>query len=114
MAKNSSSPLVIAAFQPVKVAKKPAKVAVHGENAVIATPHTQVGEKAAADAGPTPMQRLKMDAKDAKHSATREWVRGRMSTKEHSEIHSRADHVIRNGTRRMPDKGRLKKGGPYL
>lgn len=63
-----------------------------GEKSVT-EPHQQHGELSAFKE-PTPVQRTKMHARDAKVSATRDWVDGRMSTKEHNGVHSRANHVL--------------------
>lgn len=38
-------------------------------------------------------------AKGEMRDATRKWIRGEMSTREHSRVHSKARHVLRNPTR---------------
>jgi hypothetical protein len=45
---------------------------------------------------PTPRQMMRTDAKHAKISATRRWVSGELSNKEHAAIHARADRVLTN------------------
>jgi hypothetical protein len=45
---------------------------------------------------PTPMQRMKEHARDAKVYATRDWVEGRIDTKKHNAIHVRANRVLTN------------------
>jgi hypothetical protein len=48
------------------------------------------------DKEPTPVQKMKGHAKDAMQNATRDWVEGRMSTKDHNAVHARAAHVLKN------------------
>ena len=43
---------------------------------------------------PTPVERTQSHARDAKVRATQDWVEGRMTTKQHENIHSRANHVL--------------------
>jgi hypothetical protein len=43
---------------------------------------------------PTPRQRMKMDARDSKVHATRRWVMGELSNKQHAGIHARANRVL--------------------
>lgn len=43
---------------------------------------------------PTPRQRIKGDAREAKIHATSRWVRGDISTNEHNKIHSRANQIL--------------------
>jgi hypothetical protein len=76
--------------------KKRAKKS-RGEKSVT-EPMQQHGELPNSEAPkmPTVMQRTKMHAKDAKVSATRDWVEGRITTKEHKAAHARADHVLTN------------------
>lgn len=45
---------------------------------------------------PTPAQRMKDHAKEAKISATRNWIEGHIDTKKHNEIHGRANRVLTN------------------
>ena len=58
--------------------------------------HTQVGELDDEMKEPTPAMKVKEDAHSEKRMATRDWVAGRISTKKHKQIHSRANHVIKN------------------
>lgn len=44
---------------------------------------------------PTHGQRLKAAARDEKVHATRRWVAGEMSTKQHSQVHARANKVLK-------------------
>ena len=44
---------------------------------------------------PTPRQRMKMHAKEEKIHATRKWVAGEISTKQHDGVHARADAVLK-------------------
>jgi hypothetical protein len=57
---------------------------------------TQVGELDDEAKEPTPAMRIKRNAHDEKVYATRDWVAGRINNKKHSEIHSRANHAIKN------------------
>jgi hypothetical protein len=45
---------------------------------------------------PTPAQRMKSAARDAKVHATRQWVMGELSNKKHAGIHARANRVLTN------------------
>lgn len=45
---------------------------------------------------PTPAQRMKDHAKEAKINATRNWVEGHIDTKKHNAIHIRANRVLTN------------------
>lgn len=87
-------PLIGALFTSVtpkgedKKRAKPSK----GEKSVT-EPHQQHGELPSYKE-PTPVQRTKMHARDAKVSATRDWIDGRSTTKEHNAIHARANHVL--------------------
>jgi hypothetical protein len=67
----------------------------------------KTGEKASSETGqqhgelssytpPTPAQRMKEHARDAKVFATRDWVEGRIDTKKHNAIHMRANRVLTN------------------
>lgn len=102
MAKNS--PLLDALLGAEKTAKavknektlKPAAVAVNPAPVVYKPP--------------SKAQRLKEDAEYAKQSATRRWVEGSLSTKEHARVHARANQVLREPHRFLkpgsPKKGR--------
>lgn len=48
---------------------------------------------------PTVSQRMRESAKNAKVSATRDWVEGRISTAQHDKVHARANLVIKHGGR---------------
>jgi len=66
-----------------------------GERSV-SQPHQQHGELASA-AEPRPLtdrQMIRDNAKRTMRHATDAWVSGHMSTKEHSETHARARHVL--------------------
>ncbi|MGH6878562.1 MAG: hypothetical protein ACREHV_14465 [Rhizomicrobium sp.] len=43
---------------------------------------------------PSDKQMVKDHARSAKRNATHDWVAGRITTKEHNAVHSRADHVL--------------------
>lgn len=45
---------------------------------------------------PTPLARTKMHARDAKVRATQDWVEGRVTTKQHKNVHERANHILTN------------------
>jgi hypothetical protein len=85
-----------------------------GEKSVT-EPAQQHGELSAFKE-PTPIQRTKMHARDAKVSATRDWVDGRITTKQHNSVHTRANHVLSSkpirefkGTsgEKAPSKGKM-------
>lgn len=44
---------------------------------------------------PTPSQRIKTHAREEKIHATRRWVAGELSNKEHAGIHRRANEVLK-------------------
>lgn len=44
---------------------------------------------------PTPKQRMKIHAREEKVQATRRWVAGELSDKEHAGVHRRANEVIK-------------------
>lgn len=56
-------------------------------------PETSVGSDFSM---PTPAQRMKDHARDAKVYATRRWVDGEISTTKHNQIHARANRVLTN------------------
>ena len=123
---GTTSPLLIAALQPVKAAKKTSPKKKPGEMKK-GKSNTQVGEQAAAqpssvgavpwnmNAQPetkTPAQELKEAARREKFYATRRWVEGRIGTKHHDELHRRANHVIKHGGRNLPPAAAIKEKGP--
>jgi hypothetical protein len=68
---------------------------------------TTLGEKSVTEPGqqhgelgsykePTPAERTRNHARDAKVRATQDWVDGRISSKQHANIHERANHVLNN------------------
>jgi hypothetical protein len=59
----------------------------------VTEPDQQHGELASADV-PTPIERTHDHARDAKVRATQDWVEGRMTSKQHENIHARANHVL--------------------
>jgi hypothetical protein len=88
----SHSPLLVAGFN--KAAKPPKKEkAKKGETSSHAT---QVGELAGEYKEPTPSMRIKKAAQDEKVHATRRWVSGEISDKQHTTAHRRANHAIKN------------------
>lgn len=54
---------------------------------------------------PSPAERMKDHARDAKVSATRDWVEGRIDTKKHNAIHTRANRVLTNKGPKVKLKG---------
>jgi hypothetical protein len=44
---------------------------------------------------PTPHQRMKMHAREEKIHATRKWVAGEITTKQHMGVHARANAVLK-------------------
>lgn len=76
--------------KPAKKHKSPKKGGEKGDF------HTQVGELDDEMKEPSPAMKMKKAAQDEKHYATRDWVAGRISTKKHKMIHSRANHVIKH------------------
>lgn len=129
---SKTSPLIIAAFQPGKVAKPTPKKRPKGEKPEKDT-HQQHGEIAGASMpemnhkvegvrtpkhlahskeailhtygshkGPqkeSPAARVKRSAHEAKAGATESWIRGSMSSKEHDDIHRRANIALRPKTK---------------
>jgi hypothetical protein len=75
--------MIAVAFKDAKPAKKSRVVAVDS------TPET------AAYKEPSPSERMVSRAHDAKVRATGDWVEGHITSKKHSEIHKRADKVIK-------------------
>lgn len=106
MASPKGAPLIGAFFNSIpnpandrKRAVKPRKNQTTKGEGSVTSPLQQHGELA-SDAAPT-MPRMPTDqammkdhARSAKRSATRDWVDGRMTTKEHAAVHKRADHVL--------------------
>ena len=93
----ASSPLIsalLAPQSPKRVRDPKLARAKTGEKAPAMTGQ-QHGELASYKE-PTPAQRVKMHARDAKVSATRRWVDGDISTKAHAGIHARANRVLTN------------------
>jgi hypothetical protein len=92
----ASSPLLAAlaapSEKPKKVKDPKAKREKSGEKSEAMTGQ-QHGELPAYKE-PTPRQRMKSDARDAKIHATRQWVMGDMTTKQHDGVHARANHVL--------------------
>jgi hypothetical protein len=43
---------------------------------------------------PTPQERTHDHARDAKVRATQDWVEGRITSKQHANVHKRANHVL--------------------
>lgn len=87
--------------KPAKKHKVPTKL---GEKAAKGGTHTQVGEIDDEMKKPTPAMEMKEDAHREKRNATREWVAGRMSSKMHSAVHSRANHVIKHAHKLVKSK----------
>jgi hypothetical protein len=86
--------LLSGAYQkPAKRTKSPKKGGETGDF------HTQVGELDDEMKEPSPAMKITKAAHDEKHTATRDWVAGRMSTRKHSQVHSRANHVIKHPER---------------
>lgn len=86
------SPLLVAGFN--KAAKSTKKeTAKKGETAGHVT---QVGELAGGYKEPTPAMRIKRVAQDEKHNATRKWISGEITAKQHDGVHKRANHAIKN------------------
>ena len=91
---SAMGPLIGALFHSVtpkaqdKKRAKPSK----GEKSVT-EPAQQHGELASAKE-PTPVQRTKMHARESKVRSTQDWIDGRIDTKQHNSVHSRANHVL--------------------
>lgn len=82
--------------KPSKKHKSPKK---GGEPATTGGPHTQVGELDDEMKEPSPAMKAVEDAHHEKRMATRDWIAGRMSTKKHTQVHSRANHIIKHPER---------------
>lgn len=101
-----------------KRAPKPKKNKTTGGEKSVSAPNQQHGELASALAPApisTPVERVNDHARNAKVNATQDWVDGRITSKQHSTIHARANHVLMNkgpkgfkGTtgEKAPPKGR--------
>jgi hypothetical protein len=81
--------------QDKKRARKPKTNKTTKGEASVTEPMQQHGELG-ANAEPTPMARIKNNARDAKVAATQDWIAGRVSTKQHEHVHARANHVLTN------------------
>jgi hypothetical protein len=110
----ASSPLIAALLAPAGDSKKKIKDPK--------SKREKTGEKAPSMTGqqhgelqgykePTPHQRMKQAARDAKVHATRRWVEGELSNKAHAGIHARANRVLtgRAPLIKMPSRS---KGNP--
>lgn len=83
--------------QDKKRARKPkTNATTKGEDSVT-EPAQQHGELAAYKE-PTPIERTRSHARDAKVRATQDWVEGRITSKQHTNVHKRANHVLTNRT----------------
>jgi hypothetical protein len=92
----ASSPLLAALAAPAEKTKKvkdPVKKREKSGEKAPSMTGQQHGELPSYKA-PTPRQEMKTDARRAKIHATREWVMGNMSSKEHAGVHSRANQVL--------------------
>jgi hypothetical protein len=85
---------------PKKQPKRKAGQTTKGESPMAQTGQ-QHGELGGAKM-PSPQQQMKQDiksaARGAKVHATRQWVMGELSNKQHDGIHARADRVLSTGT----------------
>jgi hypothetical protein len=101
--------------QDKKRARKPKTNATTLGEKSVTEPHQQHGELAAYKE-PTPIERTRSHARDAKVRATQDWVEGRIDSKQHTNVHKRANHVLTNRTPRefkgttgekKPPKGKM-------
>lgn len=81
--------------QDAKRAPKPKKNKVTKGEGSVTEPMQQHGELSSS-MEPTPVERTHAHARDAKVRATQDWVEGRMTTKQHEHVHSRANHILMN------------------
>lgn len=88
------SPLLVAGFN--KGGKSPKKDGKPKMGEPTNYAGSQVGELASAYKEPTPAMRIKRAAGDEKVNATRKWVAGEISDKQHTQAHKRANHAIKN------------------
>lgn len=104
--KAKSSPLLEALKPSAKKVKDPKKQPKRkpGQTTMGEAPYSQTGQQHGALEGakmPSPQQQMKKDikqgARDSKVHATRRWVMGELSNKEHAGIHARADRVLATG-----------------
>ncbi len=108
MAGKSMSPLIGALFNSVTPPSEDKKRAVKpkrgkttkGEKSTT-EPAQQHGELANSAQPitykePTPREQIRDHAKREKMHATREWIEGRVSTRQHDAVHKRANHVLMN------------------
>lgn len=94
--------LLSGAYQ--KPAKKHVSPKRGGEPATTGGPHTQVGELDDEIKAPTPAMRIKRAAHDEKINATRRWVSGEITDKQHASTHRRANHAIKHA-KKLGSKG---------
>lgn len=88
---------------------KPAKAASKRSPKVVVVQHAPAAPTEYKE--PSPKQRTKESAQRQKSYATDDWVAGRMTTKEHTAIHARANHVIKGGdVRKFKGKSGERKG----
>jgi hypothetical protein len=104
------APLIGALFQGVAKQGKQRKTrAKTGEKSEAQT-HQQHGELSSYKE-PTPVERIRTHARDAKVRATQDWVDGRMDTTQHNRVHARANHVLAGkSTREFKGKTGERKG----
>lgn len=94
--------LLKGAYQtPQKGHKVPKKM---GERATTGGTHTQVGELDDEIKEPSPAMKAKEMAKHEKLHATRRWVSGEISNAQHTQVHKRANHVLKNAHKIMKGK----------
>jgi hypothetical protein len=84
------APMLSGAYQ--KPAKKP-RQPKGGEKGNF---DTQVGELDDEMKEPSPAMRIKRIAQDEKVHATRKWVAGELTDRQHAQAHRRANHAIKN------------------
>lgn len=83
------SPMIDGAYQkPQK--KQKVKIGESGNG------HTQVGELDDELKEPSPAMKIKLMAHQEKLHATRKWVSGELTDRQHSKVHTRANHAIKN------------------
>ncbi len=99
---KSMSPLIGALFNSVtppaqdkKRAAKPSRGKVTKGEMSVTEPAQQHGELGAYKE-PTPIERVRDHARNEKVSATRDWVEGRITSRQHAAVHKRANHVLMN------------------
>lgn len=81
-------------------AAKPKRVMDHSTKKILPRDSFNLSRNGAKLPAEAPMERVMRYAHEAKVSATRSWIEGHISSKEHDDKHRRANAVLRHGGKR--------------